>query len=80
MMSSLLGLTADAFNKRLRVVRPVLPTFVNELDFRRIKIGDSTIDLHFKRATDGKVQVDVVNRSGSINVEVEPKQEGLKAA
>jgi glycogen debranching enzyme len=80
MMSNLLGLTADAFNKRLRVVRPVLPSFVNELDFRRIKIGDSTIDLHFKRATDGKVQVDVVNRSGSINVEVEPKQEGLKAA
>jgi glycogen debranching enzyme len=80
MMSSLLGLKADAFNKRLRVVRPVLPRFVNELDFRRIKIGDSTIDLHFKRTSDGKVQVDVVNRKGSINVEVEQKQEGLKAA
>jgi hypothetical protein len=64
----------------LRVVRPVLPRFVNELDFRRIKIGDSTIDLHFKRTSDGKVQVDVVNRKGSINVEVEQKQEGLKAA
>jgi len=80
MMSSLLGLTADAFNKRLRVVRPMLPSFVNELDFRRIKIGDSTIDLRFERASDGGVNVDVVKRSGSIKVEVEQKQERLEAA
>src|SRR5581483_7374693 len=80
MISSILGLTADAFNHRLRVVRPVLPGFVNELDFRRIKIGDSTIDLHFECAGDGEVHVDVVNRSGSIKVEVEQKQERLEAA
>jgi glycogen debranching enzyme len=80
MMSNLLGLTADAFNQRLRVVRPVLPSYVNELDFRRIKIGDSTIDLHFGRARDGEVHVDVVKRSGSIKVEVEQEEERLEAA
>lgn len=80
MMSSLLGLTADAFNKRLRVVRPVLPSYVNELNFRRIKIGDSTIDLRFERASDGEVHVDVVNCRGSIRVEVEQKRESLEAA
>jgi hypothetical protein len=80
MVSSLLGLTADAFNKRLRVVRPVLPSFVNELDFRRIKIGDSTIDLHFERTSPEEIQVDVVNNTGSIKVEVEQHREQLEAA
>jgi glycogen debranching enzyme len=80
MMSSLLGLSADAFNSRLRVVRPVLPSFVNELEFRRIKICDSTIDLHFERADDGEVHVDVVKSSGSVKVEAEQKQQSLEAA
>jgi glycogen debranching enzyme len=80
MISSLLGLTADAFNKHLRVVRPVLPSFVNELDFRRIKIGDATIDLHFERVSDAEVHVEVVNGSGSIKVEVEQNGARLEAA
>ena len=80
MVSSLLGLTADAFNKRLRVIRPVLPSFVNELDFRRIKIGDSMIDLHFERTGRGETQVDVVNNSGSIKVEVEQHRKELEVA
>jgi glycogen debranching enzyme len=80
MMSSLLGLSANAFNNHLRVVHPVLPSFVNELDFRRIKIGDSTIDLHFERVRDAEVHVDVVNRDGSIEVEVEQNGARLEAA
>jgi glycogen debranching enzyme len=80
MVSSLLGLAADAFNKRLRVVRPVLPSFVNELDFRRIKVGDSTIDLHFERTSPEEIQVDVVNNTGSIKIEVEEQREQLEAA
>jgi hypothetical protein len=80
MVSSLLGLTADAFNKRLRVIRSVLPSFVNELDFRRIKLGDSTIDLHFERTSRGEIQVEVVNNSGSIKVEIEQQREQLEAA
>jgi glycogen debranching enzyme len=80
MMSNLLGLTADAFNKRLRVIRPVLPSFVTELDFRRIKIGDCTIDLHCQRTKKGDIQVDVVNNKGSIKVEVEQERDRLEAA
>jgi glycogen debranching enzyme len=80
MISSLVGLTADAFNQRLRVIRPVLPDFVNELDFRRIKIGDSTVDLHFKRSMNGNVETRVVHHSGSINVELEQERKQLEAA
>lgn len=80
MMSTLLGLTADAFSKRLRVVRPVLPGFVDELDFRRIKIGDSTIDLHYERKKGGETLVEVVNKTGSVKVEVEQKRDRSEAA
>lgn len=80
MMSWLLGLKADAFNKRLQVIRPVLPSFVNEFEFRRIKIGDSTIDLHYRKTKQGEIQVDIVNNSGSIKVEVEQKRDRLEAA
>jgi glycogen debranching enzyme len=74
MISNLLGVTADAFNQRLPVIRPVLPGFVDELDFRRIKIGDSTVDLHFERSVDGDVQVRVLSHRGSIKVEVEQER------
>ena len=80
MVSSLLGLTADAFNKRLRVIRPALPASVNELEFRRIKIGGSTIDLHFERSSNGEVMTDLMSSSGSIKVEVEQQPERLQVA
>ena len=80
MMSSLLGLTADAFNNRLRVIRPVLPQFVTELAFRRIKVGDSTIHLRCQRINDGEIQVHVVNNTGSTKVVVEQQRDRLKAA
>jgi glycogen debranching enzyme len=79
MVSSLLGLSADAFNGRLRVIRPVLPTSVNDLDFRRIKIGNSTLDLRFHRTRAGSVTVEVVNRVGNIEVEVEPEPQSEAA-
>jgi len=72
MVSSFLGLRADAFNNRLRVIRPVLPSSVSNLEFRRIKIGDSTLDLRFQRTRDGSVTVNVMNRIGHVKVEVEP--------
>jgi glycogen debranching enzyme len=80
MISSLLGLTADAFNKRLRVIRPVLPSGIGALDLLSIKVGDSTIDLHFQCTSTGVIEVSVVKNSGSIQVEVEQDRRGLVAA
>jgi glycogen debranching enzyme len=79
MVSSLLGLAADASNRCLRVVRPVLPRQINKLQFRRIKVADSTVDLRFERSSDGSIHVDVANNPGNIKVEVE-SQRHLKAA
>lgn len=71
MLTSLLGLSADAFNNRLCVVRPVLPPQVSELDFRRIKVGTGTLDLHFSRSLDGNVRVAVSRREGDVGVDVQ---------
>jgi glycogen debranching enzyme len=79
MVSSLLGLSADAFNGRLRVIRPVLPTSVSDLEFRRIQIGDCTLDLRFHRTRDGSVTAKVVNRVGNIEVKVEPEPQSTAA-
>lgn len=74
LLTTMLGLAPDAFSDRLEVVRPVLPNGVNELEFRRIKIGRSSVDLHFERGRDGRVHVDVVKQSGNTHIEV--KQQG----
>ncbi len=75
MVAALLGIRADAFNGRLWVERPVLPHGVNQLDFRRMRIGRSTVDLHFRRTADGGVHVDVARQDGDVRVEVDPHGE-----
>jgi glycogen debranching enzyme len=76
LLATLLGLEGDALNNQLRVLRPVLPNGVTELEFRRIKIRGDSVDVHFKRTRDGRVGVDVA-RYGGVQVEVveqvEPK-------
>jgi glycogen debranching enzyme len=47
-----LGLTPDALNKRLRVVRPSLPRWLDRVQVSGLEIGDSRIDLEFERAGD----------------------------
>lgn len=75
LLTALLGLRADALHNRLHVARPVLPNGVTELDFRRIKIGSGTVDLHFERAADGTIQVDVAKQGGDLRVEVDHQLE-----
>jgi glycogen debranching enzyme len=78
LVTSLLGLVPDAFNRRLQIDRPILPKHVNELEFRRLKIGGGSVDLHFRRTREETAQVTVTNVS-SVQVNVEPKSQ-LKVA
>ncbi len=80
MLTSLLGLIPDAFSSRLRVVRPVLPEGVNELQFNRIRVGGASVDLRFRRSGGGVVHVGVHKRGGqgadvSVDVEQQPERE-----
>lgn len=80
MVSTLLGLTADAFNGRLRIVRPVLPESVRHLDLLRVKVGNASVDLRFERTKAGEVTVKSYNHRGSIDVAVEEDHEQPRAA
>jgi glycogen debranching enzyme len=71
MLTSLMGLAPDAFQRRLHVVRPVLPSNIDEIECRRIKIGGGSADLRFRRGKDGVLQVEVLNQSGGVDVDVQ---------
>ena len=47
-----LGLSPDALEKRLRVVRPSLPRWLERIDVTGLEVGDARIDLRFERVGD----------------------------
>lgn len=49
LLQMMLGLEPDAPKKRLAVVRPQLPRWLNEVKVTRLKVGGHSIDLLFKR-------------------------------
>lgn len=69
MLTSLLGLEADAFKKRLNIKRPILPNFVDRLRVRDLKVGSARADINFRRTDDqGKCSVDLAKVEGELNV------------
>jgi glycogen debranching enzyme len=71
LIKTLLGLEPDAFEGRLRVVRPVLPDPARRVEVRGLRVGRAVVDLKFER-TDSKVSVEVIGLDGNLDVEVEP--------
>jgi len=70
-VSTLLGLMPEAFDRRLRIVRPILPESVHTLELHRLRVGRAKVDLRFERARDGAAQVHVLNTDGDLHVVVE---------
>ena len=52
LLKSGLGLSPDALDKRLRIVRPSLPRWLERVEVTGLEIGDSRVDLQFERAGD----------------------------
>jgi glycogen debranching enzyme len=71
LVRTLLGLTADAFEHRLRIIRPVLPDFVHHLEVRRLRVGEGSVDLRFERTANGKAAVEVLRLDGRLDVVVD---------
>jgi glycogen debranching enzyme len=72
LLITLLGLTPEAFDKRLRIVRPLLPDFLDGLELRRLRIGQARADLRFRRREKG-VEVEILQIDGELNVIVEER-------
>jgi glycogen debranching enzyme len=68
LLSTMLGLTPDAPNHRLSIVRPHLPYWLRAVEISRLKVGEGEADLHF-RTRRGKTQVMVETR-GNLAVKV----------
>ncbi|APR85619.1 Glycogen debranching enzyme [Minicystis rosea] len=70
MIERLLGLTPDAFDDRLRIVRPVLPASVSTLELHGLRVGRASADLAFSRRPDGRADVRVLRRDQSLDVQI----------
>lgn len=68
MLTALLGLAPEAFEGRLRIVRPHLPDDCGSLELHRLRVGQARIDLRFARADGGKVSVEVLGKQGALEV------------
>jgi glycogen debranching enzyme len=71
LLTALLGLVPEAFDRRLRVVRPVLPQRLEHVTLRRLRVGSAKVDLRFATGAEGKVGVDVLHKEGELDVIVE---------
>jgi glycogen debranching enzyme len=70
-LESLLGLTPEGLDHRLRIVRPVLPGLLNELEVHELKVGGAEVDLRFRRRSEDRIGVDVLRVEGRLDVLVE---------
>lgn len=69
MIAAAIGCEIDHHAEELRLVKPVLPKFIDDLFIRNIMFGGSRVDLHLSRAGDD-VTTAVIGRSGPAKVTI----------
>lgn len=68
LMSLLLGFEPRAFENQLRIRHPMLPTFVDRIRVRGLRVGNAKVDLHYERQPDESIKVDVLKVNGKLDV------------
>ncbi|MGB9112658.1 MAG: glycogen debranching N-terminal domain-containing protein [Acidimicrobiales bacterium] len=71
LITTLLGLDADAPRKRLRV-RPALPDWMPVVTVRQLRVGSQTIAVRVARLADGEHELDVLSDPGGIEIDFQP--------
>jgi glycogen debranching enzyme len=69
LLEASLGLEFDHRNNEIRLRNPTLPAFLDGVILRNLRLGNSSLDLRFRRH-DGELSVDVPRRQGGIQVSV----------
>lgn len=72
LLMSLLGVQPDAFARRLRIVRPALPSSADFLELRGLQVGQASVDLRFERSHGGDIAVRTLDVQGELAITVEP--------
>ena len=70
MMTELLGLEADGFERRVRVRRPILPECVSSVTIEAMRLGGAAATLCFERCGDGPVDVSLKPVRGEVALEI----------
>jgi glycogen debranching enzyme len=68
----MLGLYPLAPLRLLALVRPRLPAGIEELTLQRLRVGDATVSLRFRRREDGGASHEVLSRRGTLLVAEAP--------
>ena len=69
LLGAMLGLSPDAEHHELQLVSPTLPRWLPEVRLENLVVGDAVVDLLVRR-TDGSTGVEVLRRSGTLDVVV----------
>jgi glycogen debranching enzyme len=73
LVATALGLEPEAFERRLRIVQPLLPESCDWLELRRLHVGTATADLRFTRTAHGPAaEVEILRVAGPLDVAIEP--------
>lgn len=70
LLNVMLGLTPEAFDRRLRIVKPLLPDFINHVEVKRLRVGAAHVDLLFERLAHD-IHVKVLGCDGELEVVVD---------
>ena len=74
-----LGLSPDALEKRLAIVRPSLPRWLNRVEVTGLALGDARIDLVFERAGEHVTLADAhIDGDAEVVLEIAADRRGLK--
>lgn len=68
-LASLLGMSVDATQARVRFATPRLPTFLREVRISNLRVGDAKVGLNLRRYEDD-VSITVEHRHGAVDVVV----------
>jgi glycogen debranching enzyme len=67
LLGALLGLSFNHHQRQIRLTRPVLPPFLDEIVIRNLQLGDSAVDLLCRRHT-RDVALNVLRKEGKVEV------------
>jgi len=70
MLRAALGLDVDAVRGQVTLSNPMLPAFLDVVHIDGLQVGRSRVDLRVHRYADGAAGVDVVRRSGPVNLSI----------
>jgi glycogen debranching enzyme len=66
-LGALLGISFNHHLRQIRLTRPVLPSFLDEIVIRNLRLGDSAVDLLCRRHT-RDVALNVLRKDGKVEV------------